>query len=180
MRADTLERSLRGLREIQRRRLRGLGGLSSFTTPMIAGGGTYAGTDAGTTGALFAAPARARVPTTAVEETPLMYLLGPLTTSVVPRGAPAALPGRFDPEEGFTGSDPLGEEREVDHVTDAAAEDRAGAGTDVYVPGPDDALDEPRTTSPLWERYKWWALGLLVVLTGAGGWMAWRTSRRRR
>lgn len=187
MRQDVLDRSLRGLRLIQRRRLRGLMGLGSFTTPMIAGGGSVTSYDASSSGALFAAPAHATVPTTSVLSTPLLALALPLSRMVptappVPRSTGYAVPGVFDPEAGFTpaDADPLGAGEEIATAAGDASSDRAGAGTDVYVPGGDPAPVTSDTTKTLWERYKWWIAGFLFFGAGAGGWLAWRSVRRRR
>lgn len=193
MRADVLETSLRGLREIQRRRLRGLGVLPSLTSPMIPSGGARVGSDPDRRAYAVAEGTMYRV-ADATLATPLLRMVGPLSVPfTTPTGA-SATPGttvmsgvRFGEGPGITtrgAGDPLGVGAETSEAAEAADYDRAASGgfiTDDSVR--DDSVREPADTSSAtldgWSRYKWWILGLLVTLTGAGGLWAWRATRRR-
>lgn len=177
MRTDILEVSLRGLRGIQRRRIAGLGIGPSLTMPMIPGGGSSVARDADRRAVYSVAPLRATLPGSAV----LDYGIAPIGEVGTSEPRPAFVPTMtFNPEGGASG-DPLGAGREIEDAADAADVDRAGSGGDVVVPGPPPAPIERRSaTEGLLGRYKWWILSFLVLTAGTGGWLAWRSVRRRR
>lgn len=189
MRADVLESSLRG---IQRRRLRGLAVLPSLTEPMIPSGGGRVGSDPDRRAYSVAEGTTYRVASASLAP-PLLRMVGPLSVPfATPSGGGASatpgvtvMPGtRFGEGPGMTGGassgDPLGVGAETTETADAAVDDRGAAGG--YITD-DTARGGSGTTSGAtldgWSRYKWWILGLLVTLTGAGGLWAWRMARRR-
>lgn len=190
MRDEILNYSLRG---IQRARLRGLSQMRGLTDPMIAGA------NASVAGGGDPIAARLILSTTPFVAHMVATPAGRLATSASSGSRAYAgtiardttfEPPRFHPDGpragGSSPGDPLDAMGAVDDATELAERDRAAS--DGTIPGgiSDDSggggedISTSSATPTLWDRYKWWILGLLLVSTGAGGWMVWRMARRRR
>jgi hypothetical protein len=189
MRDEILNYSLRG---IQRARLRGLSQMRGLTDPMIAGANASVSSDVGTAAARTVL---LTMPFSGSSSTSTHWLSTSMSPWSREYAGTLARDTTFEPPRfyadgpragGSSPGDPLDAAGEVETAVELAEADRGAS--DGTIPGgiyDDSARGEegrltPSATPTLWDRYKWWILGLLLVSTGAGGWMVWRMARRRR